>query len=1018
MKKERPNHNAAAYFRDDESDWITAERFPMPAGTEIPITGTDIRIVRDGKKNDYSTGSTCLVYKGHISSGSGVISGTRVIIKEFYPYSGKVLFDFRRGEDGSLHAPDSTLTRSAYQASRDQFLQGLSYQKELAASSAMEISVRPLFVTAWGDTLYIVSDVHSGRDLQEFTPSTLREKLSAAISFAEAMGILHESGYIMTDIKPDNFLWIRSPNAVRIIDTDSIVPFSDADRVSTARLFGNRNHMAPEIEALAIKMSEGASPRDLARLKKICLTPDADRYSMGIFLFHLFWGRYPTSREISSLPGPSSHSSAVSSPVISTALSEEFLSCYRNEIVQARVPAEPLLTSIMDILGRLLIQRPGVRRSRGYSDEKALISDLQATYMQLTSRKLTLRRETARANGRFAAYNLLQKHPLFDYPFRSCRSKEQQPSKNITEANFPKDHRNIGTSRGAVPRNDDSCLTAVIGRHTMRSDMLSAIISVGQMPDLPLTVRIIAEDASDFWRDYISEGQNPALVRAVTWEPDPAGESDVSHTHPDYAGTSEAAFIHNVSSGRSGSAKACPSRTEPYDGPGKTDPQLVARPLAHILPYQYDDRHEEAAALTAAFDAGTRYFIILEEDFNRRHDLIRHLLDTAVRERQDTFIAFLRYEHEDFTSAGPGLFPWQAQIPQGWQIIRSGDSTVLITKDCSITLYMISAEAFTETYSERMFSERVYQMGFMAHMYYSIDAETVSGRRKESPLHTLHAQESSFQRDVYGIASSERCALHGLYKMAALGIDARMPGHARKYHEMTEDTSTLEKLAWIEHLSWTAFMLTSGAVPVSMEDFDSYAYDGSNDWKDKSDRHHLRHPLLCSSLPDSSCTLRNYSSLEEITPEIYAKLDPLDRVSVHITQWYSDHRTEYLERFRDWMQELQDLCAESFKAVYPACKDSPEPDQLLTRLSRAGTACIQCMGRSLHPQDQRPRVEWEDAARQILSLFDGHKNREAAQGLFSSVRTSVMRPAFDAMGSRDFKQKDRDLCIAVLDILT
>ena len=83
MKKERPNHNAAAFVRDDGSDWITAERCPMPAGTEIPVTGTDICIVRDGKENDYSTGSTCLVYKGHISSGSGVISGTRVIIKEF-----------------------------------------------------------------------------------------------------------------------------------------------------------------------------------------------------------------------------------------------------------------------------------------------------------------------------------------------------------------------------------------------------------------------------------------------------------------------------------------------------------------------------------------------------------------------------------------------------------------------------------------------------------------------------------------------------------------------------------------------------------------------------------------------------------------------------------------------------------------------------------------------------------------------------------------------------------------------
>ena len=70
-------------------------RVPMPAGTIIPIAGTDIRIARDGENEEYSAGSSCLVYRGHIVSGTGVVPGMQVIIKEFYPMSEDLSIDDR-----------------------------------------------------------------------------------------------------------------------------------------------------------------------------------------------------------------------------------------------------------------------------------------------------------------------------------------------------------------------------------------------------------------------------------------------------------------------------------------------------------------------------------------------------------------------------------------------------------------------------------------------------------------------------------------------------------------------------------------------------------------------------------------------------------------------------------------------------------------------------------------------------------------------------------------------------------
>ena len=977
---------------------MRTERTPMPAGTVLPISGTDIRIMRDGTADDYSSGSSCLVYRGHILSGTGIVTGMNVIIKEFYPAESGALFDMRRHPDGYLTASPDVEQNNAYRMFRDQFSQGLDYQKELAGSNAMEISVRPLFVSEWGDSIYIISDAHAGLPAEKIH-RTLQDTLSFSVSFAEAMEILHENGYIMTDIKADNFLWIQKPNSVRIIDTDSLVPYRDNARLTRQPLFANKNHWSPELKFLQTKILEGTPEYELAALKKSMLNPNADRFAMGIFFFEMFFNRlpdfsgqdicfeaesrYPTRRagsravDISTRSGQKTPAGRRPGTLPDADVSafqpqiEELTALYSDEIAAAGCSAPLLMESVLNILRRLLIYDPWMRKKKGYQNDASIVSDLQTIYTQLTSETLVLRRETASANARFAAYNLLQKHPLFEYP--------------SAEHDF----------------HTQKLCAAIIGGHAMRPDMLSAVLSIGQMPDLPLHITLASEDADTFWQEFISDALNPALARAVTWD---RGDKDYDQT----------------------AVTPC----HPGNRPAEFDSGLVDRPLAHLTILTQDFLSQapgNGVALTGeeAYERKTRYagrfpkagyYILLEEDTKKRDAWIREISAFALRRKQKTLISFLY--------TGDGSMP-----------------AFLSEENPFVTFSPISTESFTENYSEKMFSEKIYSMGLMAHAYY---CGAMQQDVSDPPSMDIKALEEQYRSDIYSITSSERCALHGAYKIAGLGIDKNQPGRFLRYYRMAEDPDTLEKLAWIEHLSWTAFMLTSGAIPASMEEFDSYAYQDGNDWKDRRDAGHLHHPLLAASDRHTGCTLQKISKTNEVTPEIFDMLDPLDRVSVQIARWYASRRELCREEYLKWFSELSCLWDGKIRPAIPkntdstGCKLYPHEEtdgsarsydiplaerieSVLCILKNSGLACIDRMGIELRKQDPLYRNTWEETVRQLILLFE--------DPIFQNIRTDdivdllkygekrIMKPAFDALECRDFKQSDRDLAYAVIDII-
>ena len=85
----------------------------------------------------------------------------------------------------------------------------------------MEVMVRPYHLAEYGDSLYILSDMHLGTILARSEVKSLSEKLWLIYRTAEAVDLLNEQGYLYMDLNPSNILWIPSQQSVKLFDVDS-----------------------------------------------------------------------------------------------------------------------------------------------------------------------------------------------------------------------------------------------------------------------------------------------------------------------------------------------------------------------------------------------------------------------------------------------------------------------------------------------------------------------------------------------------------------------------------------------------------------------------------------------------------------------------------------------------------------------------------------------------------------------------------------------------------------------------
>lgn len=153
------------------------------------------------------------------------------------------------------------------------------------------------------------------------------------------------------------------------------------------------------------------------------------------------------------------------------------------------------------------------------------------------------------------------------------------------------------------------------------------------------------------------------------------------------------------------------------------------------------------------------------------------------------------------------------------------------------------------------------------HTYYS---------RTFNPRANCESIDSEFKED-YNRNSSIRCALSIPCKLAACRIFTRGKDAAMEFHKKAlADTTLLDKLSWLEHRSWQAYMITQG--------FDLLDSGDTANWdklyrlpkpKNRIETTALKkHPCLHASAIGSPPI--NWKTLNT------SNLDPLDRISVEL----------------------------------------------------------------------------------------------------------------------------------------
>lgn len=850
-------------------------REPLVQGDLIEIEGNTVRIEQEAGR-----GVSSIVYTGEIVQKDASLP-VKVIIKEFYPRKGLK----RVGTKLQRLAMDEL--PAEFWSVAELFKVGYRKQNEMGNSNLMEIAVRPYLYGSYGDSEYYVSDVHLGMSLEHAQFSTLKEKLDCMIRLAEVFGILHnddsdqnERKFVMLDFAPSNILWIENPKGVRILDADSIVPYKGAKAGQAYSLrtvgIGDNNYTSPGLRKLKRNVDSGLVT--LEQELPFYARPQENVYSLGCYFYELLFGSF--------------------SPEDLCEMNYGELCGKLFEKYEAELGSLSNAEALLDVVWKAVQPKFRNRQKNG----RVLMQELNAVLKKIHAYEYIPKKTIAQANGTFLAYNLLEEYPLFEYLSEKENGKKQLHA-------------------------------AIIGNHRLREEMLSAILCM-QMLDTEMIIDIMAEDAEEFWKEYLTA--NPAAASAVTWSVNGEIQSD------------------------------------------RIDPALITERLAHmnLISKKAED------PLTAEDLDGARYIVLLEETVHDRQERMNRILQNLKRrqETENVLISYLQHVQE------------------------ISEEAVTCEQD-AILLHRINSSKFTEEYNEEMFSRRVFRMALYAHAYYN-------GYMSGNEAVDLTALEKELQENPYHMGSSQRTGLHSIYKLASVGIHRNALGKFLQYYRLLQDKNILEQLTWLEHRSWTAFLITKGAVPLSYEEFLQTAYQNGNNWKDvTTDPKHMRHPLLVSSGVNTEYMLPVEDGLENLESRINLEnMDLLDQMSYQIARWYWENRSAFCTKLDENIRQLHRLLKKKPDDICIA-----NLSEMITELEHAGMEAIAHIGERMSKQDRTYSKNWNERLLRIKTYCSKHEQYEILQKL--EQLDQDMKPVKDSYSERDMKQLDRDLVFAVMDLL-
>lgn len=232
-------------------------------------------------------GASCIVYEAVYFDDFGI--GRNVRIKELYPVDG---CSSDRDEKGRI------IWNSEENRSQKFHVFEISYQRHIQFQNMVQLSNSTSIITDElmhaNDTLYFVMDCSAGKTFNKLVPASLQEILTVCRTLAVFAKKYHEQGYLLLDIKPENFLVIdETKQLIRYLDYDSVV-HQDLIRTNASNLSCSPQWAAPELLQGNISRISFAT----------------DFYSIGAVAWNKVFGTDVTSRERSTGFKPDYDSSA------------------------------------------------------------------------------------------------------------------------------------------------------------------------------------------------------------------------------------------------------------------------------------------------------------------------------------------------------------------------------------------------------------------------------------------------------------------------------------------------------------------------------------------------------------------------------------------------------------------------------------------------------------------------------------------------------------------------------------
>ncbi len=847
-------------------------------GDIIVINGIRIRI------NEYAgEGNSCITYYGTILDNQTLISGTPVVIKEFYPKDMTSLYSTKRNEGKLCLLSLNQKQTEKIRKRKKQFERGYELQKEMSRNDVMEIAVHPYMYGEFGDSIYIISDIHMGTTLSKMHFPNLESRLYSMVQVLELFTVLHKNGYMMIDIKPENF-FLTSAGDVKLLDTDSIIKYDQLDDVRAEHIYSNSTYCSPQIARLKENVIRGKV--DFSEKKWLYIQPWADVYCLAQYLFELLFDRMPSDKDLKDL-------------LFDNVLVDELQNRYIDVLQDIK-----LVQELIAILKKAFEQR--------YYTAEPFKAELDQCRKKIDTQVIE------KANMLYLAYDLIEKYPVFNY----C---DYDNGKRIL----------------------DVC---IVGSSEMRTQLLVALISCGQMLDTRLDVRIISHDSETFWNKFVSENVNPNLQQAV-----------------------ETYLMKN-------------GHEERWYKRGDIDKSLTDTPLAymHLYPEQSveDILNENNEAI--------QYYICIDDnaDVNRKNALtIAH----TCKNRQ-TFIGYL------------------------------SDLEIQDVKGDNVTIHRISSNRISEDYNEDIFSSHAYDLGLLVHMFY-LYGNYPKTKEKEIRETFKEQYKSSSSYEWY---SSIRCGIHTIYKLASIGLclvpwndngkDKERKFYDKKQERLLSNQETIrrfydmvlsdkngltknlfDRLVVLEHKSWTAYLLLTGARIVAENDLDNYVYCGENDWKDKSIPNHVGHPMLKNSTPGRKLLPEDFDEFSEnlvVNLNHADKLDELEifslRVHNAVAKRCREKRSERENRVKELM-EVENCSSENILKLY----------EIKEFLRAAFNKCER--------GETNSDILWNEAREEYIRLCN-------EDGIYTQKIDNIMKeldimlkPVFERNRYRDFKTSDEDL---------